>query len=352
MRVRYLSGLLLSACLTAGVPTAAAAPPSELEQLWLETINRFRAAPSAELDILANYTTPGTGTSFGTPRSSDPNVAFALQLFNVSAADLRTQFNALTPAAPLAWSSNLHAAALGHSNAMIAADTQSHQLPGEDPLATRLTNAGYAFTNAAENVFASTQSVFHGHAAFVLDWGAEEDGAVNGIQNPPGHRNALLSDTYREIGIAAVAESDPATDVGPLVVTQNLGRRAGDPFLTGVAFTDLIATDAFYTIGEGLGAMTVNVFDAARSGILATTSTFASGGYSIQLTPGTYDVQFLGSGFDFFVDDFAFTSGGNQKLDFVAAAIPEPAQVVLLALGLGVVLLRRALIGRRETPRG
>ncbi len=43
---------------------------------------------------------------------------------------------------------------------MIAADSQSHQLPGEADLGTRITNAGYNFSFARENIYAYAKSVF------------------------------------------------------------------------------------------------------------------------------------------------------------------------------------------------
>jgi len=308
-----------------------AAAPSDAEQLWLEMINRFRAQPQAELDILTNYITPGSGTVFASPTSSDPGVAAAISFFGVNAATLRSQFNTLSAAPPLAWNSNLHAAAAGHTSAMIAAGQQSHQLPGEPSFGVRLTNAGYNFTsnNANENIFTFVDNVFHGHAAFLIDWG------TGGIQNPPGHRNALINGALREIGISLQDSTHP--NIGPLVVTQDIARRAGNAFLTGVAYTDLLTTDAFYTIGEGIGALTVNIFDAARTQVLSSTSTYASGGYSIQLAAGTYDVQFTGNGYDFYFDNYAFASGENQKLDFIAAQVPEPQTALLLMIGCAVV---------------
>lgn len=327
------AGIVLAAAWLAGASGAAlAAAPSASEQLWLEMINRFRAAPQAELDILTNYVTPGTGTVFAPSSSSDQGVRVAISFFGVDAAVLRSQFNALSAAPPLAWNSNLHNAASGHTDAMIASDVQSHQVAGEPSLGTRLTNAGYTFTQANENIFGFTDNVFHGHAAFLIDWG----NAPNGIQSPPGHRNALISAGLREIGIS-LKESD-GPNLGPLVVTQDLGRRSGNPFLTGVAFTDAIVADDFYSIGEGIGEMTVNVFNAARTQVMASTTTYGSGGYSLALAAGTYDVQFSGSGYDFFVDDYAFTSGQNQKLDFVAAQVPEPTTAALMLCGIAVFI--------------
>ena len=55
------------------------------------------------------------------------------------------------------------------------------------------------------------------------DWRTRGDG----MQDPPGHRNSLISSSFTEIGISVIAESDPATQVGPNVVTQDLGNRFG-----------------------------------------------------------------------------------------------------------------------------
>ncbi len=58
------------------------------------------------------------------------------------------------------------------------------------------------------------------HAGWVGDWGA----GVGGMQTPAGHRLNLVNAGFSEIGIDATEEGNPATEVGPLVVTQNLSR--------------------------------------------------------------------------------------------------------------------------------
>ena len=57
------------------VPGRAADPTAD-QQYWLEMINRMRLNPAAELDILANYSVPGS--TFANPSSDDPFVAAAL----------------------------------------------------------------------------------------------------------------------------------------------------------------------------------------------------------------------------------------------------------------------------------
>ncbi|MGE5611113.1 MAG: CAP domain-containing protein, partial [Bacillota bacterium] len=222
----------------------------------------------------------------------DPNIANALSYFQVDPEVLRTQWAALAPVGPLAWNSNLNTAASGHNAQMIAHDQQAHQLPGEPDFATRFKNANYQYSFAGENVFAYAENIFQGHAAFAIDWGNDTDG----IQNPPGHRNNLMNPNFREVGISIAIENDAATQVGPVVVTQDFGSRKGITFITGVIYNDTITPDNFYTPGEGLGNVTVTAYQAGTSTLVASTPTYSSGGYALRLNPGVYDVKITGNG--------------------------------------------------------
>jgi len=127
-----------------------------------------------------------------------------------------------TAVAPLAWNDNLSLAATTHSAGMIQFDQQSHNLPGEAGLGERITDAGYTgWSTVGENIFAYSRSALYAHVGFFVDWG----NGPNGMQDPAGHRIAILSDRYSEIGIAAPSEMDASTSVGPYVVTQNFGNR-------------------------------------------------------------------------------------------------------------------------------
>ena len=304
-------------CVMAILHGAQGAAPSADEQLWLEMINRFRGDPVSELDLLANYTVPG-GNTFASPASDDSLVALSLNHFNVDAATLRSQFNALTPAPPLAWNVALDDSATHYSGLMAEANRQSHSLDNFNNRDRITAYSDYEFTGggpAAENIFAFVNNSFHGHAGLVIDWGGNI--ATGGIQNPPAHRNILLNPVYREIGIGIVPENDPQTQVGPLVVTQHLATdRADGPYLTGVAYHDDVVNDDFYSIGEGLGGLLVEVFETGTSNRIATTTTWASGGYSVEVPLGVYDVKFSGQGS---VVELAVgvdvTSGDNVKVD-------------------------------------
>ncbi len=241
-----------------------------LEQYNLELINDARLDPMGNA---ARYI-----SSYDPLTARFSNIQSALNFFGVDADDLLAGFQALVPTAPVAWNDALALAARTHNGEMIAADEQSHQLPGEAGLGARITAAGYTgWFTVAENVFAFAQDIIYGHAGFMVDWGFEP----NGIQNPAGHRIAIMNPNYSEIGIGVTPENDPNTDVGPLVVTQNFGNRGG-VFLLGVAYTDS-DQDEFYTPGEGLGTLNVNVGGQDFS-------SGAAGGYNIELSQ-TSNVQ-------------------------------------------------------------
>lgn len=263
--------------------------PTADEQYMLELLNRFRAAPAAELALLT--------TSLGTPaRSADGPTDSALRFFNTSGPTLASQFSGLTAVPPLAWNANLIAAAEGHNNQMIAFDEQSHQLPGEPDLGARATAAGYTnWGNLGENVYAFARSVFHGHTGFVLDWGDTN----TGIQQPPGHRDSMLSASFREVGIRITnTGTSPGRQTGPLVISQEFGRRfnQGNPYLLGVVYGDMNSDG--YSPGEGFGGVTISIAsEIVPAQAQFTTTSLDAGGWQIQVPPGQYSISFSGAGF-------------------------------------------------------
>ncbi len=304
---------------------ALLAAPTNLEQELLEWVNRFRINPAGEYNRLIRS---------DLPLSSDiPGVADAISFFSVNLGRLRSELAALAPAAPLAWSGALNDAARGHNQAMIDADSQSHELPGEGDLGERATAAGYTgWSTLGENIFAYAQSPAQAHAGFVIDWGS----GPYGMQPGRGHRVNLMSPAYREVGIGVTPETDPGTEVGPMVVTQDFGARFGqtEPYLLGVVFAD--ANDnRLYTSGEGLGGVTVTA--AGPSGSF-TTKTWASGGYQMTLEPGQYTVTFSGGPLAAARVRNVLVGGSNQKLDLnTLSSDPASSTVRLASTVLGVV---------------
>ena len=269
-----------------------------IEQEMLELINRMRMNPAAELKLLVN--------------SSNPDVNRAISFFNVNLKELTKQWSRLSPAPPLAWSSQLIRSARAHSRLMIKFDQQSHHLPNEPSLADRITNTGYRYSFAGENIFAFSRSAFHAHAGFTIDWG----NTPTGIQNPPGHRDNIMESRFREVGIGVLPENNPATEVGPLVVTQHFGNRFnfGDPWLLGVVFHDADG-DRFYDNQEGLAKVSVQI---SGKGKTVKTSTNTAGSYQAQVPSGSYLVTFKGGGLKKPLVKSVTVHANNAKLDAIA----------------------------------
>ncbi len=290
--------------------------PTAEEQLTLELINRLRADPDGEFARL-------TGPEIL------PEIQNALDFFGVDLSSLESSLGAFNSEAPLAWNGALALAASRHNDEMIAADTQSHQLPGEAGLGARLTDAGYTnWVAIGENIFAYARSAVHAHAAFTVDWGYDaEDFDSNGnrysdwqtrgdgIQDPAGHLLNLMNPNFTEIGIAITAESDSSTDVGPLVITHDLGTRSNySAQFLGVVIDDL-DNDDFYDIGEGMGGVTVTLEGTSQT---YTTTTWDSGGWQIAVPAGSYEITFSGGGLAGTIVVNATLGPENVKVDVEA----------------------------------
>jgi hypothetical protein len=297
--------------------------PSPMEQEALEHVNRMRMDPQGELSVLFESLTPLV--------ANDAEVNRAIQHFGVSSTTLQSQWAQLTAVPPLAWNENLSDAAATHNDLMAQEDMQAHQVWDdldedgvkdtnepylEDPLLDRVRDAGYDGNLFLENVYAFAEGMLHGHAGFVIDWGDGPD-TVGGIQNPPGHRDNIMSGDVKEIGIAVFDEGvlDPndLTDVGPFLITQEFGRQSGyTPQILGVFWEDGF-TNGIYDAGEGYGGATITV--KGDNGTF-TTTTMSAGGYQLEVPAGTYEVivsdQFLGT---YAVGDIV-VGNDNVKVDF------------------------------------
>ena len=260
-------------------------------------------SPADELNLLLN--------------SGDRTIDSALDFFNVNIATLTQQWNQLSPIAPLAWSSFLNDSAETHNGFMIREDQQSHNLPGELGLGPRITNAGYTGWNTvSESIFAFGNSVFQSHAAFAIDWGF----SPTGIQDPPGHRDAIMDPDFREVGIDIIAEANSNTRVGPLVITQHFGNRfelGNQSYLLGSVFDDL-NSNTFYDPGEGVNDVTINIRGNNFSQSLNSSMMGADvGGYQTLLDPGQYQIEFLKDGDRIKQETITLLAGVNQQFDVI-----------------------------------
>jgi uncharacterized protein YkwD len=274
--------------------------PSPYEQETLELINRARANPSGEFGQLITNAATGQGV--------EPGITSAIRAFNVDLALFASQLQAYPAVAPVAWSNQLSVSATRHSELMLQFDTQSHNLPGESSLGDRFREAGYDFRSAGENIFAFGESAVFSHAGFYIDWGF----GPGGIQNPAGHRDAILSSRYTEVGVGVVVDTNTTNKTGPNLVTHHFGLSGNySPQLVGVAFADADG-DNFYDAGEGLGGVTVT---ATGTGGSFTTQSWDAGGYQMVLPAGTYTVSFSGSGLSLPAPKTVSISTQNVKVD-------------------------------------
>jgi len=279
-------------------PRQLFAAPTNDEQYLVELINRGRLDPAAEA-----------------------------QRYNVALNEGLAAGTISTAARqPLAINPNVTDAARGHSQWMIANDVFAHAGSGGSNPGDRITAAGYAFSGSwgwGENIawsgstggtpdVASTTAQLHRNL-FV------DTGIVG-----RGHRTNLMNPTFREIGAGVVTGNFQGYN--SVMATEDFAYTGGNAFLTGVAFADTIANDNFYTPGEGLGGVTISAVRAG--GGSASVSTWASGGYSLRLAPGTYTITASGGGL---ASPVAFSNvvigSDNVKRDFTPGAgntTPDP----------------------------
>jgi hypothetical protein len=246
---------------------------NEQQMLWLA--NRARSDPAQEGIWLAT--------------EDDPDIAAARTSWGVNVTVLQNDFAAIPAKPPAAFDVRLYNAAKAHSDYLVSIDDQTHAGQRQ-----RVDDAGFKWQSWAGIVFAYSKHAVYGHAGFNIDWGVGPDG----MQDPPGHRNAIMSvnGNYANVGYAVVAESNPNSNVGPLVITGNFCyadtgfANYYNQFLVGTVWTDSNGNDQ-YDPGEGIGGVSVTPGQGTYYAVTA-----KSGGYSIPITSaGTYQVTFSGS---------------------------------------------------------
>ena len=303
VNISLLSGLCFGQTLYQfGNPTAE-------EQLHIEYINRARANPSAEGTRLA--------------ATADPDVVASMNYFGVNKPMFISEMAAIAPTPPLAPSGSLTTSARGHSQWMLTNAKQEHNQsnPTNTP-GQRMIAAGYSPSTWGENIYAYCKNVFYGHAGFEVDWGP---GGTGGMLAGRGHRVAIHSANYREIGVGVVNGTNGS--IGPQLVTQDFGTQtAGGYFATGVAYFDLNSNN-FYDIGEAIPGLTVNLSGASFSCVTA-----SGGGWAIPLPASSAatnrTVTFTALGLQ---QSISLTAPANQnvkadlKLTYTPPSITSPA---------------------------
>jgi len=275
--------------------------PTPEEQLMLEYINRARANPPAEGERLAT--------------TSDPDVVQSYQYFGIDKNKVRSDFQNYPPRPPLAFHPKLIEAARNHSRDMKSNDFQGHTGSDGSTLQQRLQRVGYTGGSAiGENVFAYARSMWHAHCGFNVDWGQEN-------QQTLGHRRNIMNFdgniVYNEIGIGVIQDNNPATRVGPYIVTQNFST-SGQVYIVGVVYRDRNG-NGFYDIGEGLSGVTIT----PSSGNYYTI-TSSSGGYAIPVTGLSGSITLTAQGNGITASKNVTLTGKNVKVDFSQDVAPIP----------------------------
>lgn len=300
------------------------AHPNADEQSMLWLMNRARQNPAAEGVFLASV--------------DDPDVQSALGWFGVDLGVLMQEFAAIEAKPPAAFDARLYAAAQEHSLYLIANDAQNH-----DGQFDRVATAGFHASGMRGNVFSYADSALYGHAGFNVDWGGSDG---TGMQTGRGHRLAIMSidGDYTNVGLAAVPDANPATRVGPLVVTGNYANAATsyadhyNRFLVGTVWEDLDGNDR-YDPGEGITG--VDVVPSAGPYFAVTG---AAGGYAIPLpaavAAGPVAVSFSGGAVPSHTTVLD-VGASSELVDYAVTAelVPEPntaatATIAVLALAL------------------
>jgi uncharacterized protein YkwD len=270
--------------------------PTNLEQYEVELINRARANPAAEA---ARY-------------GIDLNEGLAPGTISTAARQ------------PLAINPFLTDGARKHSQWQLDTGTFSHTGAGGSSPDQRMSAAGYAFVAPytwGENV--AWRSFFGPSLTTAMAAQLQRDFFVDTGIAGRGHRTDLLNSAFREVGPGMLAGPFQGFSNAAMLTT-DFATTAGNPFLTGVVYTDTIAADNFYTPGEGLGGIILTARRLSDNALFSTT-TFSSGGYSLALPAGSYNITATGGALAQPITVSAVTiDTQNVKQDFIPGDINPP----------------------------
>ena len=265
------------------------------EQLLLELINRARMDPLGEVALNSSVSSLNQGVT-GTTITS-------------------------TPKQPLASVQELVDAGQAHALDMLEKDYFDHfsQPGGEDPTA-RAAAAGYSGP-VGENIAwnGSTGPINHTDETLL---------AHANLFASPSHRVNMMFDSYEEVGTAVEFGDffDGANTFNAAMVAEEFGFNSGNTYLTGVAYSDTVIADNFYSVGESESGIRITAVDVS-SGDTFFTHTGPSGGYNLKLPNGTYTVTAAGGRLDetMVVTDVSIGSQ-NVKVDFDTSTTAQDVQ--------------------------
>jgi hypothetical protein len=281
----------------------SAVSPTAVEQYMIELINRARANPAAEA---ARYGLQDKGgVNEGPPSvtlNNDPKQPLAVNPFITDAARLHAQWmadNNLISQLPHFENNEGTASGgmprLGYTGPSERARTAGYtgDLPGFE-------NQAYVGGGGASPTASSVDKM---HELLFKDFSATVNIAGR------GHRVNMLRADLVEIGVGNVNKAGKAVSVQDFAKTT-------ERFLTGVVYRDS-NNNNFYTVGEGIGSVTITATRVSDSAVFETTS-HPSGGYSLELENGIYNIVATGGSL---ATPLTFEnvelSGLNVKRDFI-----------------------------------
>ena len=291
----------------------AVGTPSVLDVYMLELINRARANPQAEVERYGPEYWEGT-----------PDLNEGLDPGTITA----------DPKAPLAFNTSLIAAAQQHSQYLVDNDRKEDLHTGLDGTdeGTRMWEAGYPFEEPWDyaELIGQIQDVPEAELAAFLDE-IQRDLFTDADEPGRWNRVIMLHEVPREIGIGTVYGEFLAADgvvYDTVMVVEDYALSGNYDYLTGVAYDDLrVLADKFFTPGEECGGITIEAVSQADAATYSTT-TWYSGGYTLGLPPGTYDVTASGDGFETVTVNDVVIGEANVKLDFPGNYAPVPVDAV------------------------
>lgn len=196
----------------------------------------------------------------------------------------------------------------------------AHTNPDSASPFDRIHAAGYTYSTAGENLaFTATTAALTAEDINIAVAGLHENLFVDAGVTGRGHRVNMLNGDFKEVGIGIQDGGYTSNGVvyNAVMVTQNFGTQPGaGAFLLGVVYDDA-DNNSFYSPGEGVGSVMIQVVNVATNTV-QTVYSMDAGGYQIGLDPGTYDITFTtGSGMHFVNDQVMGVN--NVKVDWVMA---------------------------------
>lgn len=282
--------------------------PTGMEQLFLELLNQVRRDPAA---YGASIGLDLSGVAATQPLAFDERLIESARLHSQD-MNGRDYFGHCTPITV----SHPPVLPPAHDDTCDAGNVAKN--PGN-----RINDAGYTWWAYGESIAAGLDSPSATLEQLIVDAGVSD----------LGHRKHLLgidsiSSTLDVVGIGLVQNGSGSFSHYTTIDSSrdfpcNINTGTCDPhdsFLTGVIYTDL-DNNNFYSPGEGYNGATITATPVGGGAALMATS-FASGGYSLRLPSGMYDVSVSGGGLPQTINASSVVIGSsNEKVDFCATAM-------------------------------